>query len=235
MKATSKFSTILLLWDVDNTLLERINNVRSNTHLNAVKKHFNLNDSKFLNPKNYEFNGKTDIEILIEILTSLKIEVSANEFVQIVRELEEITESDTTNASFKSLPGINVTLKDCKKNNMTNGILTGNTLKRCLIKLQNVDILNNFDPRYIYTADEKLMSEKRRDIIKKAYTENLSKFKKIIFIGDSFYECSIFNELGYNYVAICKNDLDLKECFRLNPNLTFNKIPMNFLDVIGKI
>ena len=192
---------LLVLWDIDGTLVYLGKSGR-NSHLKVVKA---IHDCPIaFNPH----PGMTDFEILDKILTINEIEFSKDEIsVLLVALDQEYSESGVI--SFP-LPGILECLKLVNSLGGINGIQTGNTLVRAILKLQTAQIDSYFPTEYIFTGEKSISRIELIDPTNRIFEE----FKKLVIVGDTQLDFALAQSLDIESIGLASGKssvLELKQ------------------------
>jgi phosphoglycolate phosphatase-like HAD superfamily hydrolase len=121
---------------------------------------------------------------------------------------------------------ISHTLQVIKSLGLTNGILTGNSPKRAISKIDSAGLHTYFDFNFAYFGDAAL---DRINLVENC-TESLSKYnlRKIIIVGDSPRDIQAAKKLGLNIVAIATGKHSYQDLLTFKPNLLLHDLKIDF-------
>jgi len=196
----------LVLFDIDGTLILSGKTPRR-AITQAMEKIFGTSGQV----DQYPFSGKTDLQIIYEVMIGAQIEESEvkakideaiRQYVQLIRTYlrpEEIT----------VLKGITNLLSSLKEDSgIVLGLLTGNVMEGAKIKLSRAGLdtyfFNGDGPVGAFGSDSML----RDDLPKIAVDRALKRFghhflgKEVVIIGDSPFDVSCGRSLGVKSVAV---------------------------------
>jgi len=207
----------VILWDIDGTLISSKRNSNVNLHQEVLKDlGFGLIDPEF------ETQGVTDWEILNRLLLSIKYKANQNEMTQILDKLDSLSEGADKETTFLLLPGVLNFLKSFESNFWKHGILTGNTSKRTLAKLDRSTINQYFDTKYIFSCQN---GERRIDIARRAYRYlKTYKIAKVIIIGDTPFDILIAKDLGAKVVSVATGKFSISDLGSFEPDLLIKNL-----------
>ena len=210
----------LLLWDIDGTLLE-IKKSKEDRHLKAINTVLNVEYSGIS-----KTSGMTDLEIVKEIAKNNCRELSKKEIFYIFKDLDNQTIKELSDIPLKKNRCIIPALNAISLLKITNGILTGNSKTRAMIKIQSSGLLSYFNFNYAYFGDA---APNRIYLVQKCI-ESLGKYsdKKIIIVGDSPRDIEAAAKFGINVIAIATGKHSYEELLSFNPTLTLHDLKMDF-------
>lgn len=134
MDTTQRVESLLILWDIDGTLLQPAG--QGNNEYECAIRH--VLPSVTLN--NVVTHGKTDLQIVNEYLQAVD-DRDAN-ILKIMERLDVLSSRfDTDTGRIPALDGVNEALSDAHERGYTNGLLTGNTLARAMNKLRGAGVV----------------------------------------------------------------------------------------------
>jgi phosphoglycolate phosphatase-like HAD superfamily hydrolase len=189
---------LLVLWDIDGTLVELGKSGR-NSHMKVVKAIHNC-------PIAFKpYPGMTDFEILDKILTINEIEFSKDEISVLLVALDkEYSESGVI--SFP-LPGILKCLKLVSSLGGINGIQTGNTLVRATLKLQTAQIESFFSTEYIFTGERSISRIALIDPTNRIFEE----FENLVIVGDTQSDFALAQSLDIDSIGLASGESSVLE------------------------
>ena len=195
---------VLLLWDVDGTLIRSKN---SNSHAEFLKAY----GCESVERPSLQ-SGMTDYELLISMLSEeARARVGDNlllkDFDIFYKGLMELQIDRIISDSDLASIGEGV----------IHGILTGNTLERAKRKLSKADISTFDNSSFIYTC---LPGESRESIVKRAKAELDKLGLSCVVIGDTPRDVSAAVSNGMRVISISSGDYSFKELSKFNPDGT---------------
>lgn len=200
----------LILWDIDGTLLKRASRESKSIHLEAL-----YGDTNY-SVDSTELTGLTDWEVLNHYEKNIEHVRVAFSNLDVMQENQKFDE-------FVPIKGINAQLFREINENWTNGILTGNSMRRAKFKLKAVDLLHNFDERYIFVCQE---GETRPNILSRALKQLKGNFDTIIIIGDTINDIKTAKLFELPVVSVATGKFKLNVLSNYNPDISIS----NFLD-----
>jgi phosphoglycolate phosphatase-like HAD superfamily hydrolase len=213
-------SSSIILWDIDGTLL-KISNVNIDKHLKAINNVLNVYYSGIS-----DSSGMTDLEIIRAIANKNSRELSTKEIDSIFENLDELTVEEMYYSPLGENINISHTLQVIKSLGLTNGILTGNSPKRAISKIDSAGLHTYFDFNFAYFGDAAL---DRINLVENC-TESLNKYnlRKIIIVGDSPRDIQAAKNFGLDIVAIATGKHSYQELLTFNPNLLLHDLEIDF-------
>ena len=213
-------SSSIILWDIDGTLL-KISDVKIDKHLKAINKVLNVYYSGIS-----DSSGMTDLEIIRAIANKNSRELSTKEIDSIFENLDELTVEEMYYSPLGENINISHTLQVIKSLGLTNGILTGNSPKRAISKIDSAGLHTYFDFNFAYFGDAAL---DRINLVENC-TESLNKYnlRKIIIVGDSPRDIQAAKNFGLDIVAIATGKHSYQELLTFNPNLLLHDLKIDF-------
>jgi phosphoglycolate phosphatase-like HAD superfamily hydrolase len=207
----SPSNQLLLLWDIDGTLLRTKRKGLLSPHKNVlIKMGIKFNETIT------ELPGATDYEVFDSLLKGVEPLPSSviNECFQNLDYESKELENDST---FDLCVGISKILYYINDNGWNNGILTGNTEKRMLAKLSNANILNFFSKNLMFSCK---FGETRSDITKRARSIlDSSGFKEIIIIGDTPRDIFSAKKFKFPIISVATGKFSVLELSHHKPDL----------------
>lgn len=215
---------ILLLFDIDGTLLQFRNKYSIKIFNQGIQEFFNLEIDENKMP---EFAGRTDISIIKDIflLNNITFDFNINELKILWEYLHKKYTIYCNKNYIELLPGIDELLKFLKKRNeISLGLLTGNFKLNAFQKLKTYKL-----DKYFLNGSFGDDHEDRNKLFDIAlsrinnYSNNFSR-NNTILIGDSLrdIECSKSNNVRIICTATGYNSKD--ELERYNPNIIFDDL-----------
>jgi phosphoglycolate phosphatase len=167
----------IVLWDIDGTLIN-IRKSRDSKHLIAVNKILKTNYK--ISSNNI---GKTDLQVIYEIIKVEHKLISSQKKVQILEYLNFLTKVELQHHPVQTNPNVENTLKMIEEAGCINGILTGNTMERTKYKLDSARLTNFFATEFVFHGEN---SKNRKELVgfcKKQLSNK--KIEKALIVGDS--------------------------------------------------
>ena len=207
----------IILWDIDGTLISSKRNSNIILHQSVLK---NLGFG-LVKPE-FETQGVTDWEIINRLLLSIKYRANDEEMAQYLHKLDSISQAADEETTFLPLPGVVNFLDGFKSNFWKLGILTGNTSKRTLAKLEKAAISQYFNPNYIFSCQNK---ERRIDIAFRAQRYvTANNISKVVIIGDTPSDIFIAKGIGAKAVSIATGKYSISELQSFEPDLLIDDL-----------
>lgn len=214
-RAISRRDKVVLLWDIDGTLLDTGG---------AGVAPFNLALEKYLGRKaplnRAKIAGLTDYQIVESVLQENQTKMP-NAFVESMilnaytSGLKRALEANPV----KVLGSIKLSLANLGKSDFFElGILTGNCKSGTKVKLESAGMNGLFAKTNIFNSSNKLRS--REQILKKALSEIPH---KVIVIGDTPADIHAARSLSTPILSISTGFFDSRELSALNPNNVLNE------------
>ena len=200
----------IILWDIDGTILTLRSKNLESTHLKALHR-------QGISPKGTvkEQSGLTDFEVLEGLLGNVETQelLLKNAF----NELDNIFLANSHLRSLSLCKGVTEALNLSIQLGWINGVLTGNTHKRTIRKLQESGIIQLFNHNFIFSCeykDTRVMITERAEQILKNYN-----FKKIIIIGDSLMDIKISKIFNLPIISVSTGLFSSEELDKYQPEL----------------
>lgn len=205
----------LILWDIDGTLLKISRQGAISLHLEVAK---NLGSSLSSIP--FEASGMTDSDVIGRLLELSGLGRDFGMMELALDQLDILSEKLENQTNFEILPGVSDMLARLRLNSWRNGVLTGNSMRRALSKINKSDLSSFFDSRFIFTCNP---GESRQDIAIRVH-KNLNKLQitTVIIIGDTPADIEIARKVGFQVVAVASGKFSSDELGRYQPDLLIN-------------
>jgi phosphoglycolate phosphatase-like HAD superfamily hydrolase len=201
----------IILWDIDGTLIhQRKSGILK--HVLAINKimHTDLRSIEHA-------SGKTDLEIIDQICKIYKIKLKHSDEKSILMELDLLSFNELSQQPSKTIPKIESTLKYTMSKKWQNGILTGNTPKRALLKLETANLSQFINFEHSFCGGQFL---NRNELAEYAVQNLLRKeIKKIVIIGDSPSDITAAKLVKISAVAVATGLCSLEQLALHNPDL----------------
>ncbi len=215
----------LILWDIDGTLISTGRPSKINLHQKVIE------DCGFGNIEvSFETQGVTDWEIIFRLLSSAQFFLDKNRITQIFEKLDVLSEQIDEKTIFLAKPGVVNFLKHFNSNLWTLGILTGNSKKRTLAKLEHVSMTNYFSSDYIFACE---ISEQRIDIARRAKVYADSKnVETIVIVGDTPLDISVAREIGARVISVATGKYSKDELRSHEPDLLIENVEVSGHEIL---
>jgi len=194
----------LVLFDIDGTLLESGNTLHRLAFSNAFKRVFNVDASIDI----IKHTGKTDRQIIIEILKKKGIEESAvrEKIEEIMKEIVDFFEDRVENENFVVLDGVRKLLKYLDDNKILMGLVTGNLEAVANGKMKRANLDNYFKVGG-FGSDDENRANLVKMVIEKAENNFDFKFDNNVFlVGDTPRDILAGKEARVKTIAVATGD-----------------------------
>jgi phosphoglycolate phosphatase len=204
----------IILWDIDGTLVNA-HASRADKHVTAVEVFLGRDLS------NQERTaGKTDQQILCELLEAQETFPSPAALTEVLRILDEISIKEINQYPVSCNPGVTNALKMASSAGWINGLLTGNTPVRAQTKLESAGIWGDFDSDFSYFGNEALS---RGGLVSSSLRAISSVGCSVaIVIGDTPLDIRSAKEHKLQVVAVATGPHSAAELRGLDPDLLIN-------------
>ncbi len=215
----------LILWDIDGTLISTQRPSNINLHQKVIE------DCGFGRIEvSFETQGVSDWEIIFHLLSSGSRLSNQDEVTEIFEKLDILSEQIDRKTIFLAKPGVVNFLKHFNSDLWTLGILTGNSKKRMLAKLEKVSMTNFFNSDYIFACE---ISEKRIDIARRAKKYADSKnLEIIVIIGDTPLDISVAREIGARVISVATGKYSKDELRSHEPDLLIENVEVSSHEIL---
>ena len=204
----------VILWDIDGTLVNARAS-RADKHVTAVE--------AFLGrdlPNQECTAGKTDRQILYELLESQETVPSPAALTDVLRILDELSIKEINQYPVSCNPGVTHALNMASSTGWVNGLLTGNTPVRAQAKLESAGIWGVFDSDFSYFGSEALS---RGDLVSSSVRAIRSAGCSVaIVIGDTPLDIRSAKEHKLQVVAVATGPYSVAELRAWDPDLLIN-------------
>lgn len=204
----------IILWDIDGTLLKTGKRLFPSSHLKALNK-VKKNGFK----KDDMFPGATDLEVILHLADINDERVSKKESIHILQELDSVTKKNFEGAL---LPGVIQVLKDLKFHNFLQGIVTGNTQTRALVKLKASNLIDFFQPNLLFFGGH---FESRVKFIR--HVKNLLSANDLILIGDSPRDVQAAKKNCVKIISVATGNFNVDQLTAMKPNLVLSNFKID--------
>jgi phosphoglycolate phosphatase-like HAD superfamily hydrolase len=200
----------VILWDIDGTIISPIRKVINPPHIRAVIKH-----GIQPNQKKEVLAGSTDYEVINDLIADYKGENRLSLLKNCFNELDQESYVVYRQNPFNFCLGMPDVLIEASKLGWKNGVLTGNTLKRIVMKLSNV--LDMFDQNLIFGCE---FGDSREKIASRASEFlKLNEVNKVMIVGDTPRDISIAKKFNFLSVSVASGKFSFEELSKLSPSL----------------
>ena len=203
----------VILWDIDGTIISPIRKMINSPHANTVIKH-----GIEPNGRSKVLIGSTDYEVLEDLLENYRGEDKLSLLDNCFKELDQESSVLYGQNLFELCLGMPEVLLEASKLGWKNGVLTGNTYKRMVMKLSNV--LEKFDQSLMFECK---FGDTREKIAKRA--SEVLKFNEInnvIIVGDTPRDISVAKKFNFHTVSVASGKFSYKELKNFSPDLVLN-------------
>ncbi len=221
----------LILFDIDGTIM--MSGKASRRSLAAAIKEVLQIDVTF---DGYEFSGKTDPQILWELLEITGID--ERRFKDVFPKLMDFyfvtLEKILPDSPVEVLPGVEDILKRLKiEKNIHLGLVTGNSEKGARLKLNRIE-MNDYFPFGAFGSDSAVRDELPPIALRRAQAYSKKNFhvNDIFVIGDSIHDIRCSRSIRAKSIAVATGFTPLEELQKENPDHLFRDFS-NINDVIS--
>lgn len=201
----------VILWDIDGTLLNSPDS-RLDKHVLAVE--------VFLGhalPTQERIAGKTDRQLLCELLKANGTDVSSNALTEVLGILDSLSIKEISQSPVSTIPGAVSALAAADSAGWINGLLTGNTPARARAKLESASIWEAFDLNFGYFGDN---AASRLDLV----AEGISAIQsqgcfEVVLVGDTPLDIQSAKRHGLRVVAVATGLYSFPDLNDLDPDL----------------
>ena len=215
----------VILWDIDGTLVNARAS-RADKHVTAVE--------VFLGrdlPKQERTAGKTDRQILCELLEAQGTVPSPAALTEVLRILDELSIKEINQDPVSCNPGVTNALEMASSAGWVNGLLTGNTPVRARAKLESASSWSAFDRDFEYFGSEALS---RGTLVSSSVRAIRSAgCSAAIVIGDTPLDIRSAQEHELQVVAVATGPYSAAELRGLDPDLLINDCESGWASLVG--
>ncbi len=217
-----KMPKILVLWDIDGTLIE-IGQGREDKHRRAVE---TVAACKV--PEQERQGGKTDLQIISEIVSdnNLRSEVVPTALTM----LDLLTAEELQLQPLPATENAKQTLCEVANRGWENGLLTGNTHVRAKLKLQSAGLLEKISSRFFFdgqAAQDRF--QLGRDV---AETLAQSGVNSVVVVGDTPLDIQASRFAGFSCVAVATGSFSSDELSFFEPDLLIQDLSIGFKKIM---
>ena len=207
----------IILWDLDGTLVKH-----KNTDSKLSSHSIFLSTLGFdITAQPIQLSGLTDYEVLINTLIINKISLKKFDLDELLQKFDIFYFKNFLNTSESLVPLIDANQLDSLRQSFEFGVLTGNSKRRCMLKLDRVGFKNEIDPKLIFYCDG---NKSRINLVQAAYQEICIKMQRnIVVIGDTPNDVLSANSLGVPAISIASGKYSLEALRSINKGLVLKK------------
>jgi len=210
MRSKLNQSKGVILWDIDGTVISPIRKIINSPHANTVIKH-GIEPSG----RSEVHIGSTDYEVLEDLIENYKGRNKFSLLDNCFKELDQESSVLYGQNSFELCLGMPEVLIEASKLGWTNGVLTGNTYKRMIMKLSKV--LDKFDQSLLFECK---FGDSREKIAHRASELfNFNEINNVIIVGDTPRDISVAKKFNFHAVSVASGKFSTEELENFNPNL----------------
>jgi phosphoglycolate phosphatase-like HAD superfamily hydrolase len=204
----------VILWDIDGTLVSGSAS-RADKHVTAIEVFLGRNL-----PANKRTAGKTDRQILCELLESQGAESGPDALIEVLGILDAVSIKEVNQYPVLCIPGVTNALKMASNAGWVNGLLTGNTPVRARLKLQSAGVWQAFNTKFAYFGHE---APSRANLVASSNVAMRSAGCSVaIVIGDTPLDIVSAQENKLRVVAISTGPYSAEELRGLEPDLVLS-------------
>ena len=213
----AKLSEKLILWDIDGTLLRAKRKRETPLHLEVAR---NLGLKISVIP--FESEGLTDSDIMEQLLSLNGKNLNPRTLKAALDELDELSSQSDEDTTFEIFPGVVEALEYMKSNSWDMGVLTGNTFKRAISKMEKSKLERFFDHRFFFTCNP---GESRVKIAIRAHSilENFG-IRQATIIGDTPADIYVARRVGYQTISVATGRFSLNNLAVHKPDLIIENL-----------
>jgi phosphoglycolate phosphatase len=200
----------VILWDIDGTIISPVRKVNSSPHINTV-----LNHGIEPNGQTRVLMGSTDYELLEDLIKDYGGADKLSVLNDCFKEIDKESSLLYTQNSLELCLGMPDALIETSKIGWDNGVLTGNTYERMMLKLSGV--LDYFDSNLMFECK---FGDSRETIAQRA-SEILgcNRINNVIIVGDTPRDISVAKKFDFQVVSVASGLFSTKELEIFKPNL----------------
>lgn len=213
-------SSVVLLWDIDGTLIGHAPALLDR-HLRATTQVLGKEAQKVASGL-----GKTDRQIVMEIMVSAGVDPRDDLVRAALDELDAITEEDLNQTPSQALPGVMDVLDSFRQRGVPQLLLTGNTPARARAKVSSAGLSDFF------ALDEGYYGENARDRFDVAsqarnsmgHHDDLGRPRTLIVLGDTPLDVRAGQHVDMLTVAIATGVHQYLELVQEEPDLILSDL-----------
>lgn len=209
LKFDSEPTAGVILWDIDGTLMRTNRPNSTSPHKNVLRKRGYPYD-----PSVAGLSGRTDFEVFQELTKGdLEIDMLQKAFHELDQESRRLDKVST----FDLYPGIFLALRVLSNVGWTHGILTGNTQRRLLAKLEKAGIKDSFSKELLFGCEfgdsREMIAIRASELLQQ---KNLS---TVVVIGDTPNDIAAARMSSLQVVSVATGKYSLSELSSHKPDL----------------
>lgn len=209
----------LVLYDIDGTILSS-SGVGGKSLRKGIFKALNID----LELPDLRLSGKTDYQIIREVMEELEIEYTRKTEDNILNLYLEVLQDELSKSQVHIFPGITESLDLLKQMEVEIGLLTGNVRKGAFIKLNAVGLHNHFDIG-AFGSDDHRRNELVPIAIKKYADLNKSfDFENTWIIGDTPRDVECAKIHGAKCIAVATGVHSFEELKQTNADYVVHNL-----------
>lgn len=212
----------LILFDIDKTLLTSKNTLHRSAFSFAIKKLFNIDTSIDI----IEHSGKTDKQILIEVLVKegVKESEAREKLEEMAKEMVNVFEAGIENESVTVAEGARELLEELSGKDVLIGLLTGGLEPIARAKMRKASLDEYFKLGGFGSDDEK-RSNLIRIAIERAKDNFGFKLNDNVFvIGDTPLDVKAGKEAGVKTIGVATGKYSTEELRAADPDFVFEDL-----------
>lgn len=167
-----------------------------------------------LTMNNLEFSGLSDWDCLKSLLSNKDLEEV--DIIKAFSDFENLT-LDSHYGIFELLPGVRETLEVCLLNGWDNAVLSGNTKRRAIHKLESTQIIDYFSHELFFCCES---GESRFDIASRA-ARIKSNYNRYVIIGDTPLDIEVGKKINIPTISVSTGNFPYEVLYKLNPGNVF--------------
>ncbi|MDA9334057.1 HAD hydrolase-like protein [Actinomycetota bacterium] len=206
----------VILWDIDGTLVKSSKS-RADKHVRAAEIFLGCSPLK-----QERTAGKTDRQILHDLLEEQGSNPSSGALVEAMCILDELTQKEISDYSIECNPGVGTALRLLNRAGWINGLLTGNTPIRAQLKLDAAGVYRAFDLNFAYFGDQAC----DRDNLAAAGASGIksSGCHQAVVIGDTPLDIQSAQANKLKVVAVATGSYHTEELMEYEPDLLIRNL-----------
>ena len=211
--------SILLLWDIDGTLIDSGGAGERALRL-ALERGFGRTDDL----KGLEYFGRTDVWIARAILTRHGFSTEIDNINLFLAKYLEAVAEQMANPHARLLPGISaiVTQVARQSGGLAQGLLTGNLRRGAEIKLGHFDLWRHF-PFGAFADDAEHRDELGPHALRRAFDHHRVSYApdRVYVVGDTPHDIACARAIGARVVAVATGKYTMETLAKLQPDALF--------------
>jgi phosphoglycolate phosphatase-like HAD superfamily hydrolase len=212
---------ILLLWDIDGTLIAS-GGAGMRALAVALKKVFGIDGSL----EDIDFAGRTDRWIIREVFRKFSIPATEDNFVRYFEGYVAALPTQLTNPHARVLPGVRDILRAAATHgHIAQGLLTGNMRRGAQVKLAHHGLWEHF-PFGAFADDSELRNELGPHALRRAREHHGIEFAaaNVWIIGDTPHDIACGKVIGARTLAIATGGYSLDQLHSHEPTVVLEDL-----------